>query len=280
MAESLGSLLLPLLLMLLLGVPHGAYDGPLLWRFSPSPGQRAAWLTAYLLLALAAFAFWRLQAEVAFGLFLLLSLIHFGRSDAPAAALPHAALLVVGFGGVFTLLLPWWHRAAVEDVLELLQVPHERFFWALARLLLPLWLLAAAWTLAVLLYHGRQRELLTFAGLVTLVLLLPPLWALCIYFCGLHARRHTRLVLTLLQDSTVVRRQMLSIMAVTLLLALWALWWIAVEAAVTAALVQTFFAGLFALTLPHMLLTDWLLPRLLGSGRYARAEGGASPHEH
>ena len=280
MVESAWSLL-PLLLMLLLGVPHGAYDGPLLWRFSPTSAQRLLWLTAYLLLVLGAFMFWRLQPEAAFVLFLALSLIHFGRSDLPATALPGGSAMTIGFGGVFTLLLPWWHREAVSGLLDLLQVPHQRFFEALSLFLLPLWLLAAGWTCGVLLRRRQQVGLLTFAGQVALVLVLPPLWALCGYFCGLHARRHTRWVLVVLQDSTAVRRQMLAIMAVTLLLALGCLWWLSGQATLVRALAQTFFAGLFALTLPHMLLTDWLLPRLLGSGTAATgAYRGAIPHEH
>lgn len=266
------TLLLPLALMLLLGVPHGAYDGPLLWRYSAARSCLPLWLAGYLLLAVGAFLFWQWQHEVAFPLFLTLSLIHFGRSDALAAALPASPLAVAGFGGMFTVLLPWWHRDGVQAVLDLLQVPYARFFVALDAVLL-LWLPAAGATLVNLLRARRHRALLTVLALVAAVLVLPPLWALCIYFCGQHARHHTHWVRRLLQDDAGARRQLQAILLATLLLGLGCLWLLRDGIALSAALAHTFFAGLFALTVPHMVLVDWWLPRLI-----VRVSGPAPPH--
>jgi len=274
------SLILPLALMLLLGFPHGAYDGPLLWQYSSSPKRFLALVTGYLALAGSAFLFWQWYTETAFAIFMLLALLHFGFSDVRDGRIRHKLFAVFSFGGVFTILLPYWHEVPVRELLTLQSVLHERFYWAVHSVLLPLWLLASAGMLASLLRTGNNRELLLFVCMVAVVLALPPLWALCTYFCGIHAKRHTQLVRSLLADNDTAKRQMIWIMvaAAVMVLALPGLF--LSHLAPDAALLRIFFGGLFALTVPHMVLVDWLLPKLM----YARIDGlplhdGYSSHD-
>jgi len=55
---------------------------------------------------------------------------------------------------------------------------------------------------------------------------------------------------------------MISLTSITVLMALLAALWLPATTLWTAAVVQVFFIGLFALTVPHMLLIDLYLPWL------------------
>ena len=90
-----------------------------------------------------------------------------------------------------------------------------------------------------------------------------PLWSLSLYFCLWHARRHTRWVLACTKSPAEAKIWMLSIFSLTIIMGAAAyLLWLPTTAASTLT-AQIFFIGIFALTVPHMILIDYYLGNLL-----------------
>jgi Brp/Blh family beta-carotene 15,15'-monooxygenase len=147
-------------------------------------------------------------------------------------------------------------------VLESIQVDSGTIQLALIGVA-PLWIVAVIgdvfWNRANI---QASRNWLTL-GFILLAATLPPLWSLCLYFCAWHSRRHTLKVLAGLPKQRAARQMMLLLTALSLALAAIAFYSLRplVDSLTTAAL-SVFFVGLFALTVPHMVLIDYYLPRL------------------
>lgn len=256
---------LPIALMVIFGVPHGALDGAIIVQAFPTFRQRSALLLGYLLLSAVCVLVWLTAPTLCLGIFLLLSAWHFGRSDQARGGQlrPDHRLLSIGRtladGGIWVLLVPYAHQSAVREVFVTLGVDASLIMQAIDWLILP-WALLATVSVAERMANGLSTHAmiaLSFAGLSVIT---PPLWSLCIYFCAWHSRRHVIRVLSDLQSPKLGWISMISLTVVTVVMALMAAVWLPVSALWTTAMTQIFFIGLFALTVPHMLLIDLYLP--------------------
>ena len=254
--------------MVLVGVPHGAFDHlvarPLL---QPRLG-RQWWVpfnAAYLGLAgLIGLAWWLVPAPMT-AVFLAASIVHFGLGDgedglAPAAVPRWVAVLV--YGAVPVLLPVALHPDAAAPVLAgLAGVPEPAMVDVLRRAvwLLPVWAGAFAGVLWLAWRQGLgvAERLLTAAAFI----LLPPLLAFGLYFSAGHAMRH---VLRLgawhaPNDGRAAAR--------------WLAWTLLPAAAATSAVIGALvwwgtdsinsvlvpvFRIIAALTFPHMIVTAYL----------------------
>jgi beta-carotene 15,15'-dioxygenase len=255
--------LLPLALMALLGVPHGALDGAIAWHMYPGSVRRALFFSAYAVMVALCVGLWVMSPTVALGIFLALSWIHFGRSDHDAASqLAQPVLHTLSRGGIWAVFLPLAQWSSVASVLEAMQVDSGNIQLVLIGVA-PLWVVAVIgdvfWNRTNI---GASRHWLTLA-FILLAATLPPLWSLCLYFCAWHSRRHARQVLAKLSQQRAARQMMLLLTALSLGLAAVAFYLLQpLFESLTAAALSVFFAGLFALTVPHMVLIDYYLPRL------------------
>ena len=75
------TLIIPLVLMTLLGVPHGALDGYVIKSVSRSVRDSIALFAGYVLLAAISIGAWLLYPTASMLSFLAISTVHFGRSD-------------------------------------------------------------------------------------------------------------------------------------------------------------------------------------------------------
>ncbi len=244
------SLFLPaiLVLILVLGMPHGALDLILARRTWPisGPARSAAFLTGYLAIAAAVVGVWFLAPDLALIAFLGYSAFHFA-DDWPA---PKRGAIAAG---VVILALPAVLHADRVDVL---------FHWLGADGVMARQGLAAAGLVALCMaawtYRTRPATLGVLAGFVPLAWLLPPLGYFFVYFCGFHAPGHVRRVARRLQvEERLLRREMLVPTTVSLL---------GVAAGASALLVsgvepgaagmRATFIAFAALTVPHMVLVD------------------------
>ena len=255
--------LLPLALMALLGVPHGALDGAIAWHRYPGRVRRTLFISGYTALAAACVGLWVVSPTFALGIFLALSWAHFGRSDHDAACgLVRPVLHTLSRGGIWAVFLPLAQWSSVESVLEAIQVEAGIIHIVLIGIA-PLWVMAVIgdiYSNRTTIYVLRHWLTLFF---ILLAAILPPLWSLCLYFCGWHSRRHTLKVLAELPDQRSAWQMMLLLTLVSLGFAIVGVFWVQpVVESITAAALSVFFAGLFALTVPHMLLIDYYLPRL------------------
>jgi Brp/Blh family beta-carotene 15,15'-monooxygenase len=252
------SWLAALLVVIGLGVPHGALDGavaaPLL-----RPRFGLAWFgifaVPYLGLAGLVLLAWHVAPMATLAGFLALSVLHFGEEDA-------------GPGRLFEILV----RGGLPIALPALLRPEETagVFAVVTRVPMPEipdWWLAAAWLwllMAVFWLLARRRSgtlWIELAALAAAFWLLPPLTAFTLYFVGLHAPRHMR---ALVRDPTrapgidTMRkavRASLPVFGLTLLLgaALWPLYSTGADDPAATLLCLTL-RMLSALTVPHVLL--------------------------
>lgn len=243
--------------VVLVGMPHGAFDHQVAGRVLRPRLGRAWWapfLAGYLALAGLVWLGWLLAPATTLGLFLAVSVLHFGLGDAGTPA------GVVARGGLPILLPVALHPAAAAPVLAALAgVAPAAMAVALADarwLLLPwgaaflLWARTASW-----------RERAETAAVGAAFVLLPPLLAFALYFCLCHSVRHLLRLGAMLAPGSI-RAAWREVLRVGLPAALLCAGGAAALAAHgTEAALPPLFRLLAALTLPHMAVTVWLEER-------------------
>jgi Brp/Blh family beta-carotene 15,15'-monooxygenase len=260
--------LLAIAAILLIGVPHGGLDGAVARRVG-WPGGAVPWILfhlIYLLLAASVAALWWLYPLPSLIFFLLISALHFGSSDIRHINAPSARrswLPLIAHAGLVVVAIPVFQSDAVEPLFALL-VGADNSLWLLRQidyLLLP-WVACLTAYLIYSVYQPRWRTALLNLGLLTcLAYLLPPLVSFALYFCLWHSRSHMqRIWQSLALDKR--RRSAIETLVYSLLAYIAAGLYFALQretgSAPTAMLVQLTFIGLAALTVPHMLLIDFI----------------------
>jgi len=242
------------LLVALVGIPHGALD-PLVAYSSGLACNRSEmcrFLGVYVLQATAMVAAWCILPVLAFVLFLLISIHHFAGDwidDLPVwSRLATAATIITApplfhpreTAEIFAVLVP---AAAVPQIMMGLKL----LAFVAIGLMIPGMLIAVrhAW-----------RSAAEMLSLPILAWALPPLAFFVVYFCGLHSPRHFLETL----DQLSVRSDILwwvtiGITFLTLSVCVIAFFMLP-SAAVSGRLLQIVFIGLAALTVPHMLLIE------------------------
>ena len=311
---------LPIALMVIFGVPHGALDGAIIFQKFSTFRQRLVLLLGYLLLSAVCVLLWFIAPTICLAIFLALSIWHFGYSDQGRSDDAHFDLArfdlarfdparsdlarsdparsdlarsdparsdlarsdparsdkarsyqdrfgpkllpiwrTLSDGGIWVLLVPFSHQSAVRELFVVLGADASFIMQAIDLLILP-WIILALASVAERIFHGLLSSAVVALGFAALGVMSPPLWSLCLYFCAWHSRRHVISVLAELPNPTLGWISMILLTAATVLLALLAVIWLPVSTVWSAAVTQIFFIGLFALTVPHMLLIDMYLP--------------------
>ncbi len=243
----------------LLGIPHGAVD-PLLARVSgvtSTLSRTLVFYIAYIAIAGVVVGLWLLAPALSLSAFLALSIWHFrgdwlqelslSEASAVAATVVCAPALFHPdeIAGIFSVLA---FGATVEPLV------------AAARLVGGVSIVLLISTVV-----GRiRRQRLAMLELISLPLLawlLPPLLFFVVYFCGLHSPRHIiESARVLSWRSPMVRLTALSTSVVTVFAAVGIYASLpAVDA--TPRLLAVIFIGLAALTVPHMLLLEFVASR-------------------
>ncbi len=247
---------LPLLLVLFLGLPHGAADAAVAKRTAP---RVQAWLFAatYIGLAVCFGGLWLVLPSLCLLTFMLMSMFHFGQGDANAYTdHPHlSATLAHGGGVVFAIIN--FHPQTVGYIFVLLGSQEEVVNWLRG--------LSVMWLAMLVFAFGKGsisgRAMLEIGALWCLCALLPPLWGFAIYFCFIHGVRHMRR----LRGTGIVqsRRDWLTVGVFSgLAIAVAGLGMrVQPELIFDDALTRTVFILLAALTVPHMLLIDYMMGR-------------------
>ena len=261
--------------ILLIGLPHGALDGAVAMqlRYFQSPLRMAGFFIFYILLAGATIFVWLATPILSLGLFLAISLWHFGLSE-PAAPTPALRLArILASGGLTTIYIPLIHQKEVLMFFSLLSGPEAYQLIPFLSLGLPIWAIAAAISLFTSLNKAKDRYWAgEFILLLILLAVLPPLLGFALYFCGVHSRNHFTDIWRFLSQSFAADNLLKG--AAILTFASWvaamaAFWILAPQIGASSAAIQVTFIGLAALTLPHMLLIDGGLrpTKALGKGK-------------
>jgi len=246
--------------MLLLGVPHGAFDVALAhrrWEIG-TPRTLTAFLALYFGLAAAFAAIWFLLPQLALPVFIVMSGIHFAgdwRQD--VSALPRT---VVGLALITAPAL--LHREPVVEIFAWL-VPAEVALTTaevMAAAAIPL--LQAAALIVLVTAWSRPAAALEMAAVLLLAVFAAPLVFFVLYWCGLHSLRHVLAVQTELRPGSLQALSRLSLpyAPITIIgVVVGALLWPLLD--LGQAMLAVLFVSLAALTVPHMLLVDQRQPR-------------------
>lgn len=245
-----------LVLIVLLGVPHGAMDIVVAWRrgLLATPWRALAFHAAYAGLALVVYLLWRVSPLAGLTLFLACSVAHF-RNDWGGGA-PSSAAWIAGVGVVC------W--PVVFDPSAFVQACAMMGVHNAAPLGAALWLLGGVALLPALVWvllapGAARRWRLELASLMLLAALTHPLVFFAIYFCFLHGARDLQ---TQIGRARAQLRPMISVglaLVYTLISAAAVIGASALEPAATALTadgerMRWVFVGLACLTVPHMLL--------------------------
>jgi Brp/Blh family beta-carotene 15,15'-monooxygenase len=244
------------LLIVMLGVPHGALDlifAKDLYRVQ----TLTSWLRfglAYLIPVVLVLSLWRAAPTLFLLGFLIISMVHF--SGDPAAGTP--VWVRVFYGGIIIFLPAFRHSEEVRRLFSTLAGSGA------AECLTPV-LSALAWpwvigSLMAAVCCCKDSDWLTGMEILSLALaaaLAAPLVAFTVYFCGMHSARHVLRTIYYSEGSSVrlILAAALAPMFVFLALFFGAFIWLR-EIPLEARLVQLIFVALAALTVPHMALIE------------------------
>lgn len=258
--------------ILLIGVPHGGLDGVVARRIG-WPNGMLPWVLfhiIYLLLAASVAGLWWLYPLPSLIFFLGISALHFGSSDISHISSPSsrdAWLPLIAHGGLVVIGIPILQSADVEPLFAIL-VGAENSLWLLNQIdqLRLLWAASLFAYLIYSIYQPRWRKsLFSLAVLIVLAYLLPPLVSFALYFCLWHSRSHMlRIWRSIAPDqrrrsaSEAVAYSLLAYAAAGIYLVFQTNSAPASVTAITPALLQLTFIGLAALTVPHMVLVDFI----------------------
>lgn len=245
---------LALTTILLLGVPHGASDLNLAIGGALIKSKRQVLIFGLSYVALTALFIlvWIMLPVTSLIAFLAISVYHFGRADAVHYGGNNIDAFL--YGGLPMLFIPLAHPNEVSALFTLLTFSNIEFlpsFYAIA-LLWGGYLFLRLIQDRVPLRAIREMLILSLA-----FIFLPPLWGFAVYFCGFHARRHfmrVRLELNIRRwrDWGVTA----GLAAITLLAMVLAAPLASNYITLEVAFLRTLFIGLFALTIPHVMLID------------------------
>lgn len=242
------------LLIALVGVPHGALDPLVAFAagIARDRTQLFLFLCMYVTQAAAVLAVWYLLPVLAFGVFLMLSIYHFSgdwRNDVPAWPRLGAAATIVSAP-------PLFHPAETAEIFAIL-VPESS-----VPEIMPVLQLLAILSFAVLVPGivklGKQSAYgaMELASLPVLAWALPPLVFFVVYFCGLHSPRHFIETITdLMVRPGLILLVTVGVTMLTLGICL-AAFFMLPAGSIDTRLLQLVFLGLAALTVPHMILME------------------------
>ena len=264
--------ILAILGVILFGIPHGALDWELV-KHSDSQPKLMRFLCFYLGFTAFGLFLWIMLPTATLLFFLLITAGHFGRADPFRLSVVdvHNNFLktanILFQGGAISVFLPWVHWSTVEPLFTALNANTV----AIAAYGFPavsLWLLSFVCTVCFGTSLKKVGVLFGFAAYYALHNFLNPLLTFSLFFCLLHstphylkASEHIGTPATKPNKSFWVN----TVCAWVLVILAFAFFDNLADA--IAPLLSAVFAILFALTLPHMIIVDILLPKRFFSWR-------------
>ena len=244
------------MLVLLLGMPHGAFDALIARQLFGVAGFKgwALFCVGYLGMSVAVVGLWVAAPTMFLSAFLVISVLHFGGDPAAGVSRLSRGL----YGGAVIVLPALWHGDELQRLLGLVAGPASAAVVApVLSQLAPIWLCATVLACA-LQFKASRAGAGEWAALAALSVAAPPLVSFCVYFCAMHSPRHILRMLAGLQAAAVRRALALALWpTLAVLLATAVLGWLAGDVPLQARVMQLIFVSLAALTLPHMVMLEF-----------------------
>ena len=264
--------LLALLAVIVIGLPHGAFDSAIATYlgYIERPQFLIIFLLLYTSMAALIVALWLAFPIASLIVFLLISTVHFGSGDARAENGWFRWVQVVAHGGIVVAGISQFHKSEVDKIFGYLTGYDSTMVWV-AIDMMSIILVAAC----VIYAWQAFRDLQWRFGFIELIVLLlvfaifPPLISFAFYFCCVHSLRH--LLVLWRSVRTVFPREDFYLQALFFTISSWvmggiAFWLCSDQMSGETALLRVIFIGLAALTVPHMVLVDGFFRRRLEGG--------------
>ena len=250
-----------LLFVVLIGLPHGAFDGAIANHLGAgrSLAEAAKFITSYCAAAGIVIAIWIMFPAVTLTLFLIISMVHFGRGDALAKSRPVFMMQVLLHGGLPIFGIIYFQQTSVIPLFDALTNGDSNLAILTSNIIvLVMGLMVFVYGLTAFRDASLRARFAEFTLLAVVFAFLPPLVSFALYFCIIHTGRHMRRIWHVLASSS--SQKALYRQAAGFTLASWivggaAFLWLE-TGDLDAALLQVVFIGLAALTVPHMILVD------------------------
>ena len=250
-----------LLFVVLIGLPHGAFDGAIANHLVAGRSFVAAakLMMSYCAAAALVIAIWITFPAVTLTLFLIISMIHFGRGDASAKSGPVFMTQILLHGGLPIFGIIYFQQSSVIPLFDALTNGASDLAILISKIMVPVMgLMAGLYGLMAFRDASLRARFAEFILLAVVFAILPPLVSFALYFCIIHTGRHMRRIWHVLASTTSPKglyRQAASFTLASWLVGGAAFLWLE-NSNLDAALLQVVFIGLAALTVPHMILVD------------------------
>jgi beta-carotene 15,15'-dioxygenase len=250
-----------LLFVVLIGLPHGAFDGAIANHLGAgrSLAEAVKFITVYCAAAGLVIAIWIMFPAVTLTLFLLISMIHFGRGDASAESGPVFMMQVLLHGGLPIFGIIYFQQTSVTTLFDALTNGDSNLAVLTSSIMVPVMgLMASLYGLMAFRDASLRARFAEFFLLAIVFAILPPLVSFALYFCIIHTGRHMRRIWHVLASTSSPKglyRQAAGFTLASWLVGGASFLWLG-TADLDAALLQVVFIGLAALTVPHMILVD------------------------
>ena len=260
--------LLALAAIVMIGLPHGAFDGAvaLALGYGKSLKSMLGFILGYISIAASVVAFWIVFPDVALILFLTISIFHFGIGDAQSGDWLTRTTQILAHGGLVVVGISILHRTEVEPMFVHLIGSKTILLWQFLNIAsFCLLVVLIAYFIQAFMQSEVRIRFAELAGLGLAYYLLPPLVGFALYFCGVHSFRHLRYTWVKLRKQKYGVRTLV-LLALCFTLVSWILgalvfWQMPSSEPLDGAILQIIFIGLAALTVPHMLLVDGIFRR-------------------
>jgi beta-carotene 15,15'-dioxygenase len=250
-----------LLFVVLIGLPHGAFDGAIANHLGAGRSFASAtkFIASYCAVAGLVIAIWIIFPAVTLALFLIISMIHFGRGDAAAKSGPIFKMQVLLHGGLPIFGIIYFQQSSVIPLFNALTNGASDLAILISNIMIPLMgLMASLYGLTAFRDASLRARFAEFILFAVVIAILPPLVSFALYFCIIHTGRHMRRIWHVLASTSSPKglyRQAAGFTLASWLVGGAAFLWLETDD-LDAALLQVVFIGLAALTVPHMILVD------------------------
>ena len=271
------STLFCLLLILTIGVSHGALDHlkgkKLLTIFNIK--KFYIFYLIYILLALSVILIWTIVPAITLIVFLGVASFHFGKEDTQFLINKSSKLISILylFRGLLIIITPlYFNFDETVTIFKMLLIDSEQFYLSLGFIekykIIEIAIgLSALSSIVLFLSEFNIKKFAIFLDFLSIIILnyyLSPLVAFTIYFCFLHSIRHT-ISLAIEMDNSNLKnglklfaQKALPLTVLTAILSLLGLYFLNNVYELNSAILKIIFIGLASLTFPHILLEYFL----------------------
>lgn len=254
--------LMALMAVIVIGLPHGAFDGSIAVQlgFMKRPYSLIRFLFLYLLIAAFVIFLWLIFPAASLIFFLLISVLHFGFSDAKAESGWFRWVQVFAHGGVVVIGISQFHKMEVNKIFSYLSWHDSDVVWSVIDISsLIMFIVILIYAYYAFCDKRWRKGFFELNLLLIIFFFFSPLVGFALYFCCFHSMRHFLFLWRSLQKTLQIKYiyfQAVSFTVSSWLMAGFAYWYFSDQMSGEVALVRVTFIGLAALTVPHMILVD------------------------